>query len=332
MNKILRYFILVLILIISISCDEEFNLKGPLDDEYVFNCVLRGDTTTQYATITRSYDVANYNPVSNPVNPVVKGAKIKLISNGKVYTMRDTVLPLTDPQYKTPVSCYYVNNLQLDIAQTINAQVIMPDGKVLTATTKTVPTNDLKLQFEGSIPQKDTFGNYLDHVTLSWLFPSYIKDPYSADIYYAPQLSIEYYKKENGNSIFMKKIIPDEYRVINDKLVPHYPDAGHTGLFTFDLNAITRALNEISEGDDNKSNYIITRVVLTILMFDESLALYYSANQTFDNGLTLTLLPPDFSNVSGGKGIFGSYMKIETSLLFRSFYIEPFGYQYTYSY
>ncbi len=328
MKKFL-YYIAVFLTVITISCNEDFSVRGPFDDEYVFDCILRCDTTTQFATISRTYEVANFNPLTNTVNPVVKNAKIKLFYKGSVYTMRDTVLPLTDPHYNTPVSCYCVKNMQIDAGQTIDAEVTMPDGKVITASTKTLPANEAQYEGPYTIPEFDPHkALWLDHVTFMWMLPSYMKDPYSAKLYYAPQLTIEYYKKENGNSILMKKIVPDDYIVSGDKLVPHYPEPRHVGICTYDTAIVGRAMREISENDSNKSNYLIIKVFLTVLMFDENLAPYYAADQTFDSGASLNLSPPDLSSINGGKGIFGSFMKITKNVNLYDWFLDRFGYQY----
>lgn len=46
-------------------------------------------------------------------------------------------------------------------------------------------------------------------------------------------------------------------------------------------------------------------MIKTIL--DENLAAYYSAQQTFLNEFSLRSYQPDFTNIVGGLGLFGTY-------------------------
>jgi hypothetical protein len=96
------------------------------------------------------------------------------------------------------------------------------------------------------------------------------------------------------------------------------------------LDAISRALEEISAGDPNKDNYnILQSPAFELIALDLNLSRYVSStNQTFDD-LTVTVNESDFTNIEGGLGVFGSYTKKKYNRIkFQPGYIESFGYNF----
>ena len=52
MKKNLLFILLVGLLI---SCEENFEPFGDIKEKYALNCIIRGDTTFQIASLTRTY-------------------------------------------------------------------------------------------------------------------------------------------------------------------------------------------------------------------------------------------------------------------------------------
>jgi len=94
------------------------------------------------------------------------------------------------------------------------------------------------------------------------------------------------------------------------------------------LETVNRTMEEISGSDPFKNNYIMTKVLFTITSMDPELSRYYSAYETYLNSFTVKLRSPDYSNIQGGKGIFGIYYIYTYSFAMDKAYINSFGYQY----
>jgi hypothetical protein len=94
------------------------------------------------------------------------------------------------------------------------------------------------------------------------------------------------------------------------------------------LEIVNKTMRDISGEDPQKENYIITKVVFSVISLDPELSKYYSAYETYSENFTIKLRQTDFSNIEGGKGIFGLYYKFSLPLVVDKRYIESFGYQY----
>jgi hypothetical protein len=64
------------------------------------------------------------------------------------------------------------------------------------------------------------------------------------------------------------------------------------------------------------------------MSLDPELSKYYSANNIYSEDFTVKLRQTDFSNIEGGKGIFGVYYNFSRRLVVDSVYVQSFGYRY----
>ncbi len=61
------------------SCEVPLNVDAPFRQRYVLNGIMRGDSSIQYLTITRTYrPVNNINPTSDTSDKSVIGANVNL--------------------------------------------------------------------------------------------------------------------------------------------------------------------------------------------------------------------------------------------------------------
>ena len=82
----------------------------------------------------------------------------------------------------------------------------------------------------------------------------------------------------------------------------------------------------MSGNNPNKKSYSVVEMQITVITYDKNLASYYSSLQEGVDGFTVKLDQPDFSNIKGGYGIFGSYVKRTWVLKFTKEYLKQFGY------
>ena len=324
MRKLITVLFITIYIVLIISCDDQVDPKTDFKDVYALNCVIRGDTSFQVATITRSYNVDGYDPLTNTNDPFIKGAVIKLTydSDGKTYIFRDTSITRPgDSRYTTPLSFYYIKNFQPKSESAIRIEATLPNGKILRANSTTFFTSPYIIQNnEYSIPIT-VFGNYL---VFNWTNLNSMKDE---KIYYVPELVIKYAKIQNGISVEMQKKIPLFYISGNNGDVPLYPSiqANITNA-KFDTLTIRKALEEISAGDPNKQNYIIHKAVFRLLIADKNLAVYYAAQKTFLDEFSVRVTQPEFTNIDGGLGIFGTLTSTQIEIPIKESFIRSFGY------
>ena len=306
-----------------ISCDDQVNPKTDFKEVYALNCIIKGDTSYQIATISRSYDVSGYNPMINTTDPFIAGATVKVFYNDSVFVFRDTSVARTnDPRYTTPIHFYYNTKLRPEYTKPIAIQAVLPDGKVLTAQTQTYSLNLFYFSSASTvIPPEGLFSNAIQ---FSWGYLSQTNTNKAIN-YYAPELIISYAKIVNGARVEMQKKVPTHYS--NDQLPLYPPVQANINSMSFENAAIDKAMAEISEGDADKQNYIIEKATFRLFVLDKNLSIYYAAQKTFLDEFSIRFNEPDFTNIDGGLGIFGTYNVRQMDLKIKDAYILSFGYR-----
>ena len=300
-----------------LSCDDSFNPYAPFTEDYVLNGIMRGDTSYQVVTLTHSYQPNSPDPLTYKNDPAIVGAQVELTYDNKVYVLRDSSIVRTDEShFDTPFRFYYTNNLRPDINKTISIKAVLPNGKILKAETQTPNiSNDYSFFHE--------FPNNTD-----LYFPSYTGP--KSNIYwealgnyiYAPDININY--QVTGDSEFYKIALPVSF---NEKGIPEYAKPTRDASLSFDSSAVRKTLDELADKYGGASKLKIINITVDLQVYDEYLSTYYSSLELGLDGFSIRIDNPDYSNVNGGYGIFGCYVKARDIIPFRIGYLEDLGFQ-----
>lgn len=315
--KLLSY--IFCITLFTYSCSDSFNPLGEFKEDYVLTCILKSDSSFQIATLSHSYRGEGNDPASNTEDPSIIGADIRVWLGDSVYIFHDSSTARTEPsRYDTPFHFYYNNNFSVAPYENFEIEAVLQDGRRLKASSRSPGSISFNSESDVIIP---AVGSNL--VRFFW-------DLQDEGMFFSPQLAIRYRQNENGNTVEKIKIIPIEYKQQNGELIPVYPKPSYKTNVNYQLDAITKALEEISETDPEKGNFsIYEKPIFTLFAFDLNLSRYVSStNQAFDD-LTVTVNEADFTNIEGGLGVFGSYVnKTYEDIIFQEIYIESFGYNF----
>jgi hypothetical protein len=126
------------------------------------------------------------------------------------------------------------------------------------------------------------------------------------------------------------KEVPLRYVISNGVEVPVYPKPSVAIGIAYQLDAVMKALEEISVGDPVKQNYsIYEKLSLIVVAYDSPLSKYASSISGSVDDLTVSESVSDYTNIEGGYGVFGSYSKKNYNRLrFLESYIQSFGYSF----
>ena len=319
MKKFLIISSIIAPTILCCSCNNTFEPNAPLRVRYVLNGIMRSDTSLQVVTVSKSYEPNDgYNPMTSTQDPAVIGARISLLYKDSIYTMRDTVIARIDTsRYKDSVHCYYIRNLQPQDGEYVDISALMPNGFLLQASTELPypdPFNFFSINSDKSVPPADPNKHY---VSVIWkALPNTV---------YSPRVYIEYYVK--NSSVKKEWPVPLYYDTENGIKEPVYTHPSKSNGIYISMESITEALNEIPQGD-YKKNYSIASFNLEITIYDAYLSTYYLSMQRELGAYTVLLDSPDYSDIQGGYGIFGSYSIINYRLRFSYVYLSSLGYYY----
>lgn len=327
-KRSLKVFFIIVLVIVT-SCDEDFNPKISIPEYYSFNCIIRCDSSYQIATLSKIYDVAGYDPLTNTTDPFVKGAKITLVdssiyNNQKFsYQFRDTLIDRSDnSRYTTPLNCYYFNNFQFTQPTWLKIEVVLPNGRRIKAANWIVPIDKYSIDnFKGTNPQLIGKGKLL----FDWKDVKYSEN-YGQPFCY-PELIIKYSYYESGKWNKYQKKIPLLYSWSDGQEIPIYPriqispkDA------TYDTLTIRKTLEKISTNDSNRDKYRIEKVVFMLHLMDYTLAQYLSFQQSYTDDFSVSVTQPDFGNLTGARGIFACMQTLQIEIPFTPM-IKSLGYK-----
>ncbi|MFH0735139.1 MAG: hypothetical protein V1773_10650 [bacterium] len=302
----------VFLSIVGISCEENISPVEGYKERYAFYCILGGDANKHTALLVKSYQQGN-----NNIDPFIKGAEIGMFSENFAIYYRDTIVPRIDTsQYKTPQQYYYIKNYEIPLNKKLDIEVLLPNGKRLFASTTTPDTAEFPKNLNVFLPDAES-----SLLTYTWT-------PSDPNAYVIPRLAFAYYKKVNEVFTYQgEKEVPITYYEHQNVYTPIYPKAQRQNSITFEKGALTRALLDISRGDVNSNNYAVgIYVKFQLKILDKNLSSYYSSTNEKIGEYNINLDQTDYTNITGGYGVFGSYIIQEKTLFFVEDFIDLFGY------
>jgi hypothetical protein len=322
--------VLIVLAALSSSCDDSINPEASSQTGYVLYCIIDTDTTFQTAYLSQTYDVSGTDPSTNTTNPSISNAEVAVICQGNKYLFTDSTVSRTDTsRYKDNFSFYYNNKLNLkstysyDVAYPCSVKVKLPNNKTLVSAAESIPTGDLFFdEYVFSFPVVDN----VKMCTFTWSFFS-TKNSLNK-YYFLPKLEINYSKVVNGVATRMKYKVPYLTVYANNEEILTYPKVSKTNSVSYNKQYIIDALNKISEGDSNKGNYIIHNLMMSVILMDKNVAAYYASSSTYNDEFSVRIDAADYSNITGGYGLFGLYATKKKNVKLDQAYILGFGYQY----
>ena len=331
MKKLILFSILVVALI-SISCEDSLSPKTPFNEEYALFCIVSADTSIQTASISHSYQVEGYNGSENKTDPALQGARVKItVNDNTIYYFSETEATRLDTsRYKTSFKYYSLANYRPVDNDRVEIQAVLSNGKVLKSSSMVPPKSNL--YFSTSTMVYDPYdpsstGEGSRGIKFGWNF---LNSQYVSTInYFAPRLELVYHTTDNPTKK-MRIRVPYHYFNKGDYWVPVYPKVSTATEVIFFGESVERSLNLISEGDANKSRYVIEEAQFTLLFMDRNVAAYIASESTFNDEFSMRIDAADFTNIQGGLGMFGVYTSKKVALRISKYYIKTFGYQTSY--
>lgn len=311
----MKKILFTIFIVFAVSCSESFDPYGELKDGYVLNCIIRGDTTFQTATLSRTYLVTNNDPYSSTIDPALRNAVIRIWNGDSLVTMKDTVVDReSTSKYKYPYRLYYTNKFVLNSGKSLEIEARLENGQKLKSFTIPPPPVQFS-QIEKNIPYQNK-----ESVYFAW-------NSGIINQTYVTRLSIYYTKKVNGVDKFMTKEIPLRYENYDNNFVPIYPIVTNNNFLSVGMETVTEAMKLISEGDGNKGNYEIMGAYLEVIALDKNLSAYFNSTARSLDNFSVKLDETDFTNIENGFGLFGIYLRNTYLVPFTPAYIRSFGYK-----
>jgi hypothetical protein len=300
----------IFISILNLSCNEDFNPYGDFKEQYALVCVLRDDTSHQVAMLSTSYPPDQ----QGTENTFLEGADVRVWVGDSVYKFKDTIVTSTNSSViNSPQHYYYNDNFKVSPLKLVEIEVLLQNGRRLKSISESPGAIEFLRESNVTVPTANS-----NLVKIYW-------QEQELGYYYLPKLEIIYL--HNGELHY--KEVPLRFDDIEGSVKAVFPVSSNRNSVIYNLDAVNKTLEQISEADPDKNSYSIYQsLVFSVLVFDNEVSRYISSTAQSKIDLTVTLNFPDYSNISGGLGIFGSMLKANyPSLFFIPDYITGFGYK-----
>jgi hypothetical protein len=319
------------VLLLSAGCEDNFNPKVPVRDEYVLQCFIEAQagrsSSTVIALLARVYDVDGFDPSVNTTDPSVAGAALTLRLFGPSYLMKDTLRFNPDSLRYGSKQLYYRVRMPLPApADPISISARLPDGRILSAQTVAPPVRVVtpSIDFPNGITTKMNFPPGTPRsLTLSWGGDAVV-DPHV----FFPQLLIYYTKMGDTMEVPGTMAVPLRYVAGTNGPTAFFPPYTMENSLTFDFAAIDSAMANISAGDPHKYKYGVHAASFILMEYDTPLSKYYSSVHGSLDQFSIRVDQLVYSNIGGGIGIFGTYFVNQSQFFLDYGYVRSFGYNY----
>jgi hypothetical protein len=293
-----------------LGCNQPFSPRGPFERKLVIFSVLATNRNEQFVRVSTNYDVSGFDPNENTTDPALKDATVSILSEGKTYTLRDTVLPRPENErYKTPIICYVARPFNVTYGRAYELQVVSPALGTARASL--------------TVPEQS-------YVVLGAAGEEYLDRPPPPPPPRTPDLAITIYgnfsKWAAGyvlRSFLRYEVLKDTVWATEELEVPmvhavdsvagiiqvRYPTVdrvqGSRYAVAFMVGAYRWALKDIlTRRIPNRVIFRLARFQMTQL--DGNLYKYYKTVNAFEDKGSIRLDQPDYSNINGGAGLFGA--------------------------
>jgi hypothetical protein len=138
---------------------------------------------------------------------------------------------------------------------------------------------------------------------------------------YAPILNINY--QLEGDSSLYKIALPQSYNYDGS---PEYAKPDRETAISFDTLSVHKTLDILANKYNSRAKIKVLNITIDVMVIDEYLSAYYSSIELGINDFTVRIDDPDYSNIKGGLGVFGSYVKTQFKLRFKNGYLKNLGF------
>lgn len=316
-------FVLLLFSVWLTGCEVPFNPEADFEQKYIVNAIIDCDTSYQIVYVQRSYNPDDYQLNEYNENTFVSGAIVTISTEQHTFILEEKeILAENNSRYNGKISVYETDNFAFENGNTLSLTVELPDGSILTGSTVPPEYSRFRYSFSSDRIIPDYNDNYFD---VEWD----ILDVSSFGRMFLRELKITYLENINGENIYKEINVPVNYIENRGELIPDFPLPDNSSEISYSMAAIDKTMELISEGKPDKSKFTILNAGFHVVLFDQNLAPYYMSTESFQSGYTVILDRIDYSNITGGYGIFASFRKeIMDTIIIDPLYINSFGYKH----
>ncbi len=304
--------------ILTGGCDSSFDPKGPFLDRLVVYSVLTPLNQSHVVRLSTTYDPPSFNPLEHTSSDQVTGALVSVRMDTTVVTFRDTVFPRNDiGRYADSVRAFVASPLTIARGKRYDLTVYSTAYGVLTATTFVPGNGDVSIDLESRFSLTSPNAGQSDI--------SLFATPAPNAEGHIVRIFVEYELPSVSPGVLFTEEVPAEITDYRDctTYTPAYPQVrrgellGSRDRWRFRLVNYRRTLMKILKTHEGTAIQF-KRIYVEHVQTDEHLYKYFSVVNGFQDVYSIRVDQPNYTNINGGLGVFGSFVS-DTTVIASSF-------------
>jgi len=318
---------LFLIASLFLCCDTVIQPSLPSSPRLVVFSILSTQSDTQFVRVYSSYQPPENNPSLNLQEHAVDDATVSVSDGFTTYSFRYASIPRPDTgRYKDNIGVYYAYPFRPEENKEYTLSISSPSFGQATSKTRVPGRGRVEcitlneLYYPSPSPRPIYVQYQLSDLTQAQLVRFYIvyttENPGDEGIEHYYEVPV-FWRILDLNYELHGRIFPTPERRTARLTRRGQPV---TMTLTFAHPTYPESQYEIFHYNFNVR---FKRAVFYLVQFDENWYKYYAAVNLFQDPLAVRLDQPDFTNIRGGSGVFGSF-RVDSSIVPLPEYIRPY--------
>lgn len=299
------------------GCNHPFSPKGPYSDNLVVYGILTNRSDTQYVRVYSSYNPPGINPLAQTSDNALRGAGVVVTGGAAPFQFLEKTTPRLDKsRYTDDILVYASYPFPIEAGKTYDLSVTTKDFGGITATV-IVPKRG-RIQFLNAYVLNGGGNEDENIVVYGWI----------RELTYGVMMQLHlFYDVLEGNSWVTHRQEMPSVRVVflDGSKVYFFPvmrrrqtsgiikDKEENEMFVFDKKAYFEKIGEILSPYPVGTVHI-KRALVVFTQIDRDLYAYSKRVNGFEDPFSIRTDLPDYTNISGGHGIFGAMVDDSSSV------------------
>ncbi len=312
--------------LLVVSCDEAFDPHGEFVERPVMYCVMEVNgifSLSQEAILSHTVPGKELlHPAGVGSQPFIRGAEVILTTTTADVELVETVerTNVGTPEQAVWVS-YRASRVPVKPSQPTSITATLPDGRVLRASTVAPPY----LYFELSYRYPHGFTTAINPLTrgLVWTFSWAAPE----GLLHIPELTLLYSVLRADSSVaYRARQIPQRTVIVGGDENPVYPQPMFERSVGFEFAAIDSVFARLGREEGDYREIRIQSLRMSVLTYDAPLGRFFTSVHGALDPYSIRVDQTVYSNISGGIGVFGTYLVSSLDIDVDTEYAESFGY------